>query len=43
MISAQRKMLATGKIEIRDIKTKAAPAGHVGNFLANLRKMVLGF
>lgn len=43
MISAKRKMFATGKIEIRDMATKSAPAGHFGNLLVKLRKMVLGF
>jgi hypothetical protein len=43
MISANRKMFVTNKLEINGIKTTAAPAGHIGNFLAKLRKMVLGF
>jgi hypothetical protein len=43
MISANRKMFATNKLETKGIKTTSAPAGHFGNLLAKLRKMVLGF
>lgn len=43
MISPTRKMFATNQIEKTGFKTTSAPAGHFGNFLAKLRKMVLGF
>lgn len=43
MINDKRIAMATGKLIAQPLTIRSAPAGHIGNALAKLRKIVLGF